>query len=52
MRLEPKAFWEHVETLKEQGNEKGLELWLTHALPVYQNGEELLKLYDEKEGQY
>ena len=50
MRLDEKDFWEHVETLKEQGNEKGLELWLNHGLPIYTNADDLLQKYDEKHG--
>tara|TARA_R110002012_G_scaffold302847_1_gene504316 strand:+ start:80 stop:235 length:156 start_codon:yes stop_codon:yes gene_type:complete len=51
MRLDEKAFWEHVEMLKADNNEKGLELWLTHGLPIYQNCEQLMELYDKREGQ-
>jgi len=48
MKLESKDFWAHVETLKQKddGN-KELELWLTHGLPIYSNGDQLLREYDK-----
>ena len=48
MRLELKDFWDHVESLKQkEGGDKELELWLTHGLPIYSNGEQLLREYDK-----
>ena len=48
MRLESKDFWAHIETLKQKddgGSE--LELWLAHGLPIYSNGDQLLREYDK-----
>ena len=48
MRLELKDFWAHVETLKQKDDDnKELELWLTHGLPIYSNGDQLLREYDK-----
>ena len=48
MRLEPQDFWAHVETLKQKDDDnKELELWLNHGLPIYSNGDQLLREYDK-----
>jgi len=48
MKLESKDFWEHVEKLKQSGdNDEKLELWLAHGLPVYSNGDQLLREYED-----
>ena len=48
MKLEPQDFWAHVETLKQKDDDnKELELWLTHGLPIYSNGDQLLREYDK-----
>ena len=48
MKLESKDFWAHVETLKQKDDDnRELELWLTHGLPIYSNGDQLLREYDK-----
>ena len=48
MRLESKDFWAHVEALRQKDDDnKELELWLTHGLPIYSNGDQLLRAYDK-----
>ena len=48
MRLDPKDFWDHVESLKQKDDDNAeLDLWLTHGLPIYSNGDQLLREYDK-----
>jgi len=50
MRLTEQEFWDAVEDFKSKDDDgKQLEMWLTHGLPIYSNGEQLLKLYDQRE---
>ena len=48
MRLESKDFWAHVEALRQKDDDNAeLELWLAHGLPIYSNGDQLLREYDK-----
>ncbi len=49
MRLQETEFLATVEKFKAMGDEdKQLELWLSHGLPIYTNYDELIRLYEKK----
>jgi len=50
MKLEEKEFWAAVEDFKNKDDSGAqLELWLAHGLPIYSNGDQLLRLYEKKQ---
>ena len=48
MKLSPREFRAHVESMVENKQKAQLEMWIGHGLLIYSNFQELLDIWDEE----